>query len=68
MFVLFLLLPRLKYHGTKRHTGLALSSILGRKYKREISTIAYLFPYSTKVEQDMKSILISKAIVELLTV
>lgn len=51
MFVLFLLLPRLKYHGTKLHTGLALQDP-GKEIQNKIDLkkrVLCQLPYSIKV-------------------
>lgn len=49
MFVLFLLLPRLKYHGTKLHTGLALQDP-GKKIQIDLKKgVLCQLPYSIKV-------------------
>lgn len=44
LFVLFLLLPRLKYHGTKRHTGLALQDPGKKTQNKMASKKPPLFP------------------------
>lgn len=54
MFVLFLLLPRLKYHRTKLHTGLALQDP-GKKTqnKTDLNKPGLIpLPYSIKVGEN----------------